>query len=398
MSTTASLDRASTPATRLAGSGRLAAAASAVPWYLWAVVFASTSVVVGVIWDISWHRTIGRDTFWTPAHLAIYLGGATAGLACGWLVLRTTFAGTPSERAEGVSFWGFRGPLGAWVCIWGSFAMIVSGPFDDWWHNAYGLDVEILSPPHTVLALGIVAIQIGAMLMVLARQNNHRSSTALGVLFGYAGGVLVLMMATLATEQVAFANSHHGTQFYVVSAGLFPLFLVGISRGSGLRWGATGSAACYMGATLLMMWILQAFPAQPLLGPVLRQVDRMVPPPFPLLLVAPALAVDLLLRRLLPEGSSRLRTWAAVPVVGAAFVLVLLAVQWPFADFLLSEGARNAFFGADQWDYNSSPGPWQYEYWDGPIGAAGLGWALLLGAVSTRAGLWWGDWMRRVRR
>src|SRR2546422_9886753 len=23
----------------------------------------------------SWHRSIGRDTFWTPAHLAIYLAG-----------------------------------------------------------------------------------------------------------------------------------------------------------------------------------------------------------------------------------------------------------------------------------------------------------------------------------
>ena len=71
-----------------------------------------------------------------------------------------------------MTFWGFRGPLGAWVCIWGAIAMIASGPFDDWWHNAYGLDVEILSPPHAVLAAGILAIQIGAMLMILARQNN----------------------------------------------------------------------------------------------------------------------------------------------------------------------------------------------------------------------------------
>ena len=48
---------------------------TAVPWFLWAVAFASTSVLVGVVWDISWHSTIGRDTFWTPAHMAIYLGG-----------------------------------------------------------------------------------------------------------------------------------------------------------------------------------------------------------------------------------------------------------------------------------------------------------------------------------
>ena len=65
--------------------------AARIPWSIFAVLFASTSVVVGAIWDISWHRTIGRDTFWTPAHLAIYLGGIVAGLTCGWLALRTRF-------------------------------------------------------------------------------------------------------------------------------------------------------------------------------------------------------------------------------------------------------------------------------------------------------------------
>src|SRR2546422_2732276 len=100
------------------------AAAPPVPWRVWSVVLASTSAVVGVMWDISWHRSIGRDTFWTPAHLAIYVGGALAGVSCGWLVLQTSFAGTPDERAASVSFWGFRGALGAWVCIWGAIAMI----------------------------------------------------------------------------------------------------------------------------------------------------------------------------------------------------------------------------------------------------------------------------------
>src|SRR2546428_9039156 len=88
--------------------------AGAVPWYLIAVTLASTSVIIGLLWDISWHRTIGRDQFLTPAHLAIYLGALNAGLACGGLALRTTFAGSPAERAAAVRFWGFRAPLGAW--------------------------------------------------------------------------------------------------------------------------------------------------------------------------------------------------------------------------------------------------------------------------------------------
>src|SRR5688572_32984574 len=148
------------------------ATSTTVSWAIYAVLFASTSVVLGVVWDISWHRTIGRDTFWTPAHLAIYLGGIVSGLTCGWLALHTTFAGTADERAAAVRFWGFRAPFGAWVSIWGAIAMLTSAPFDDWWHNAYGLDVKIVSPPHMLLAAGIAAIQCGAMLMALAAQNR----------------------------------------------------------------------------------------------------------------------------------------------------------------------------------------------------------------------------------
>ena len=74
-----------------------------VPWYLPVVLLASLCVIVGVMWDISWHSTIGRDTFWTPAHMAIYLGGVLAGLACGWLVLTTSF-GSTAAHGETVRF------------------------------------------------------------------------------------------------------------------------------------------------------------------------------------------------------------------------------------------------------------------------------------------------------
>jgi len=45
--------------------------ASGLPWYVWCSVAAVTSAMIGVLWDISWHQSIGRDSFWTPAHLAI---------------------------------------------------------------------------------------------------------------------------------------------------------------------------------------------------------------------------------------------------------------------------------------------------------------------------------------
>ena len=143
-----------------------------VPWHIWCSVVAVTSAMIGAHWDISWHMSIGRDTFWTPAHLLIQAGGLTAGISSGYVALKTTFRATESERNAAVSFWGFRAPLGAWICIWGCGAMLTSAPFDNWWHNAYGLDVKIVSPPHTLLAIGIYSIVIGAFLLTLAQQNR----------------------------------------------------------------------------------------------------------------------------------------------------------------------------------------------------------------------------------
>jgi len=268
--------------------------AATIPWTLFAVLFASTSVVVGVMWDISWHQTIGRDAFLTPAHLAIYVGGLAAGLACGWLALKTTFAGTEEEKGRAVRFWGFRAPLGAWVAIWGTLAMLTSAPFDDWWHNAYGLDVQILSPPHVVLASGIIAIQIGALLMALAGQNQSPDAgepgeRKLSIAYLYAAGMLLAMVAVLISEY-SFANDMHGSTFYRISLGVFPIVLFAVSRASRLAWAATTTALVYTGLVLAMMWILPLFPAEARLAPIQRAVTHMVPPEFPLLLVFPAIA------------------------------------------------------------------------------------------------------------
>src|SRR5216683_7811906 len=137
-----------------------------IPWYVWCAVVAVTSAMVGGQWDISWHRSIGRDTFWTPAHIAIYLCGVLAGLSCGYLILATTFRRDEALKRSSVEIWGFRAPLGAFICAWGGITMLVSAPFDNWWHNAYGLDVKIFSPPHLVLDTGILAVQFGGLVLI----------------------------------------------------------------------------------------------------------------------------------------------------------------------------------------------------------------------------------------
>ncbi len=371
----------------------------AMPWYVTAVVVAATSAKVGVIWDISWHRSIGRDTFWTPAHMAIYLGGVLAGLACGWLVLKTTFAGAPEQRDASVGFWGFRGPLGAWASIWGAFAMITSAPFDNWWHNAYGLDVKVLSPPHVLLALGIWAIQLGALFLVLSLQNSDSSqapSPVVPLLAAFMIAILLQNVATIGIEQVGFANLAHNAVYYKVAAGGVPFLLVAGARGVRLRWPATTAAVCYLVFSFVLIWVLQLAPATPKLAPVFNPVTHLIPPPVPLLLVIPAVAIDLCMRRV-----GRGRDWRLSLLVGIEFFATFFVTQWFFAEFLLGPHARNFFFGADQWDYSSRPGPWHHNFWRAetdPVTPLSLGVAALIAVASSRIGLWWGNWMARLRR
>jgi hypothetical protein len=305
-----------------------------------------------------------------------------------------------------VRFWGFRGPLGAWVTIWGTFVMITSAPFDDWWHNAYGLDVKIMSPPHMVLAVGMIAVVLGGMLLVLAAQNRATRAAdvrRLAWAFTFSGGLLVVMAATMISEYASRANTMHRPLFYQVAAIAFPVLLVALGRAGRLRYAATAAAAVYMAVILATMWILQLFPAQAKLAPIYTPVTHMLPPEFPLLVVVPALAMDLLFRRARPG-----RDWLLAGGLGTAFVLLLLAVQWWFGEFLLSPAARNWFFAADQWPYMVQPGPWQHRFWGVPTDAAGnvdllafargIGWAVVIAIGSARVGLWWGDGMSRVMR
>jgi len=372
-----------------------------VPWYVAAALIAATSAKVGVVWDISWHRSIGRDTFWTPAHMAIYLGGVLAGTACGWLALRNTFAGNGAERDASVRFWGFRAPLGAWVCIWGALAMITSGPFDNWWHNAYGLDVKVLSPPHVILALGLWAIQLGALLLVLSLQNRAPDGPRLyGVLAAYMIAILLQNVTTIGIEQIGFANLAHNALYYLVAAGAVPLLLVAAGRGVRLRWPATTAAAAYMAFSFVLIWVLQLFPATPKLAPVFNPVTHMVPPPFPLLLVPVGVAIDLVMQRVGPLPGPR-RDWGLAALLGVAFLAVFFVTQWFFAEFLLTPHARSFFFGVDQWDYSSRVGPWRYRFWRSdinPVTPRSLLLAALVAVVSARLGLWWGNWMTRLRR
>ncbi len=375
---------------------------SAIPWYIWLGVVAITSSAIGGAWDVSWHRSIGRDTFWTPAHMAIYACGVLAGIICSWLIVKSTFVRDSELSAASVSVFGLRAPLGIFLAGWGCVAVLTSAPFDNWWHNAYGLDVKIVSPPHALLILGLRGISTGVMFLILAAmnraaENDEVTFKRLQMLLVYVGGLAIVGQMFFVQEYTWDVKLHQAAAYIAMGIGL-PVIFAAISWGSRSRWAATSMAAVYTVFIIGEILILPLFPAQPKLGPVYNPVTHMIPAKFPILIVVPALALDLLWQRV-----KNWKPWQIALVSGVVFIAVLTAVEWPFANFLMSDASKNRFFGTIYFDYNSRPmGFDRLRQWlqpdQGVALFAGLARAAVYASISTWIGLQFGRWMRGVQR
>ena len=176
-----------------------------IPFYYYILLLATTAIAFGVEWDISWHSSIGRDKLLSPPHVVVYVGGIICGLICSFIVFKQTFF---TKNNRGVKFWGFKAPLACWISIWGMIAMLTSAPFDDWWHNAYGLDVQIISPPHIILAIGIFSVILGSCLLIVAQKNNFPNIKLYEILYIYAASLIVVQLSIVLTEY-SFANKQH---------------------------------------------------------------------------------------------------------------------------------------------------------------------------------------------
>jgi hypothetical protein len=373
---------------------------STIPWYIWASVTAAGCIMSGLYWDISWHETIGRDTFWTPAHLLIQFGAVLAGFYSSYLIFSTTLGKDPAARQAAVKVLGFRGPMGAFICAWGGAAMLISAPFDNWWHTAYGLDVKIISPPHTMLAMGIGGIMWGSVILILGEKNRADSALRrrLEWLLVTAGGFIIVQDMMFKLEYTNRVIMHSGIFYLVVSIGL-GVMLEGIARSSGQRWARTAMTGFYALFFLLGLWLLPLFPGEPKLGPVYQRVTHMISLHFPVLIVAPAFVLDLIFPRIQNLGK-----WTQAAIQGSIFVAVLLAVSWPLGDFLvLSPLSRNWIFGTQQFAYFLPPTVASVRnvfvnfettarFW------TFIGLAFVAAIASTRVGIMWGAWLARVKR
>ena len=404
-----------------AAKSRVLTGRLSIPLSIYAVSLASLLTIVGILWDISWHRSIGRDKFLSPPHILVYLGAIFAGLFSGIQVIYNSFFRKEAAKLSDVRVWGiFYSPLGSLFCIWGAIAMLTSAPFDDWWHNAYGLDVTILSPPHTLLAMGMIFLQFGACVSICKFLNSDvaaddavssgSSMSPIGAgaapgrramlqfLFVVSALSLLCMVYTLGTDYLHIRGMRSGP-FYIIAAIASLMLLPAFGLALRMKWGITAVTGGYFLLVAICNWILQLFPAEPRLGPILTHITHFQPANFPALVIVPAMAMDLILQR------SRSGDWLKALWLSLAFVGLLAAVQYPLSGFLLeSPGARNWFFTSNTYYFGLSPNwPWRYKFrpedvasfpamMEGLLIAVGAGW------LCARLSLRWGKWMQNIQR
>jgi len=264
-----------------------------------------------------------------------------------------------------------------------------------------GVNLEIAYGISSDFELALrTGIRFGTLVLVLAEVNRavgeYRIRLERVLFFSF---VFLLAMTVGIMQEDTFRIFMHGAKFYLVVMMVAPIWVAAVARASENRWAATIVTGSYSLMHIAFMWILQLVPAEPKLGPVYQKITHLVPPDFPLLLIVPAIVFDIVRRHI-----STLNRWAQAAILGAASLASFLAVQWPFANFLVSPASRNWFFATDNLPYFVPPAShWARNAWlpteSSPTQfALRMLLALAAGILMTRLGFSWGNWMRRLRR
>ena len=317
-------------------------------------------------WDVSWHRMFGRDTFWSTPHLFIYVGVALWGVAA-LIATATALAGRPI-RGRALVLGPLRAELGLALIGIGALVTIMAGPFDNLWHSLFGRDVDIWSPPHlagiaggAIGLLGWVAATARGVFPIDDRLRRLLRLFTLGNLCAISVFALNFYYVTSVAREAFF--------YPLLVSALVPATLAIATIALPGRWAATSAALAYTVIALLGYGLLAA--------------SGWRPPAFPSLVLAGALAIDLLRAR----GGRAAHPLALGLGFAVAFVAAELARMLLFAPPVPTSALGGAeprltalFF---QYYEQTVARPW-LSLW--PLGAAALG--APLAAASWLVGRW----------
>jgi hypothetical protein len=264
----------------------------------------------------------------------------------------------------------------------------------------------------------MLAVGMGVLLFLFSKQNRSVDSRRQwsGLICAIAVGIMITLWADGLTS-FTLPNRQHTAGFYVTVSAAFPALLVLAAMTSTIRWGATLAASIYMLTYIVTILVLPLFPAQPKLAPIFNPVEHMVPPAFPMLLVLPAVAIDLSARFFLRFAKrrqslvlkeeqvlrhKRWQDWQLAGLFAFVFLIIAFPVQWNFSAFLLSDAADNRLFvRSTRWAYFIEPSNLMYEFWrvdENPVTSRSLVVAFAVAFASARLGLYLSRYLMQLKR
>ena len=197
--------------------------------------------ISGSNWDIVWHGIGNVETFFTPPHSVIYSGVV---LVIGSVIVGTIHTTKISQQKNIPSKKNiFRVltvslPLSIKLAVIGCTLQLTAGPFDFWWHSQFGFD-GLLSPPHSVLATGMLMAALGALIGIYYHyrdQNNNSTSCSifsrLSLILAFAVfllvGVGIVLMFTLPFSKGQYFDFNPNPLAAVIAASTFIPFIIGL--------------------------------------------------------------------------------------------------------------------------------------------------------------------------
>jgi hypothetical protein len=201
--------------------------------------------ISGSNWDIVWHGVGNVETFFTPPHSVIYSGVA---LAIGSVIGGTIQAAFRIRQQKNDATWFVlllvpsSLPLSLKIAAIGCILQLTAGPFDFLWHSLFGFD-GLLSPPHSVLAVGMLTTALGALIGIYGHYSNHSSKinnasslsslfSKLSLVIGFAVFVMVavgmVLMFTLPFSKGQYYDFNPNPLAALVAASVSIPFILGI--------------------------------------------------------------------------------------------------------------------------------------------------------------------------
>lgn len=251
----------------------VAASSGMLPALIAGVALAASGL--STYWDIGSHIDGGRERFLTPPHIGIY-SGVTVALAVIALAML-------SDRLQaGASLFGaLRHPFrdvrpGLAAAETGMATALAAAPFDNAWHEIYGIDITIWSPPHLLAILGVSVAALGlAMLVAPAAGAHYRPMLHHFLVSSFLAGLIVT------TGEFEFNGPQYRIAYHpIILTAAATLVFVAAARGPA-RWAATRVALWFEGARLLSLVALVALdhslPFVPVVLPAALLVDYLAP-------------------------------------------------------------------------------------------------------------------------